>query len=227
MPQQQRRRTRQRWPAFVAIIAMLALYALTPENIVPRWVLIAISALIIVAMLVINPRRVNTQEEWTRWLAIILSFMLVAANLIDVYAIVLDLLNLNSDTSGPQVLLFALQVWIANVVAFAVVYWELDRGGPVARATLRRDTLPAADFKFTQDDDNDAVLEVKKESSEQANWRPGFIDYFYFSASNMMAFSPTDVMPLTPRAKVLMLIQAFSGFVLLALVIARSVNILA
>lgn len=206
---------------------MLALYALTPENIVPRWVLIAISALIIVAMLVINPRRVNTQEEWTRWLAIILSFMLVAANLVDVYAIVLDLLNLDSETSGPQVLLFALQVWIANVVAFAVVYWELDRGGPVARATLRRDKLPPADFKFTQDDDNDAVLEVKKESSEQANWRPGFIDYFYFSASNMMAFSPTDVMPLSPRAKVLMLIQAFSGFILLALVIARSVNILA
>jgi uncharacterized membrane protein len=71
------------------------------------------------------------------------------------------------------------------------------------------------------------VREVRLESSERADWRPGYIDYLYMSVTNMMAFSPTDVMPLTTRAKLLMMLQSMTGFVLLALVIARAVNIVA
>jgi uncharacterized membrane protein len=78
-----------------------------------------------------------------------------------------------------------------------------------------------------QDDDADAVTEVKNQSSELADWRPGFIDYLYLSLTNMTAFSPTDTMPLSARAKILMGVQSVCGFILLALVIARSVNILA
>lgn len=224
VPKNQQRRTERRWPALIAIVITLVIYTLTPPNIVPRWVLIVVTALILIAMFALNPRRVSRQAEWVRWLAIGLSFLLVAANLLDVVAIVRDLIG--NTRSGPIVLLFALQVWLANVVAFSIVYWELDRGGPVSRGTLKRSELPVADFKFPQDDDSGTASEVLRESSHYANWRPGFIDYLYFSATNMMAFSPTDVMPMTARAKILMLLQSFSGFILLALVIARSINIL-
>lgn len=95
------------------------------------------------------------------------------------------------------------------------------------RTTAARDALPPADFRFPQDEDEDAVAEVAARSSATQDWTPRFWDYFYSSLSNTMAFSATDAMPLSHRFKLLMALQAFGGFVILAMVIARSVNILA
>jgi uncharacterized membrane protein len=80
---------------------------------------------------------------------------------------------------------------------------------------MRHDPDTVMDFRFPQEDDG-----------RPTPWRPAFVDYLYFALTNMMAFSPTDVMPLTARAKGLMAVQALTGFVLLALVISRAVNIL-
>lgn len=134
---------------------------------------------------------------------------------------------MNGGRDGPGLLLGALQVWVANVIGFTTLYWELDRGGPVLRTMAARDALPPADFRFPQDEDHDAVAEVAARSSALQDWTPRFVDYFYSSLSNSMAFSATDAMPLSPRFKLLMGLQAFGGIVILALVIARSVNILA
>ena len=119
-----------------------------------------------------------------------------------------------------------LQVWVTNVIAFALVYWDMDRGGPVTRRHASRSELPDADFRFPQDEDHDAVDEVASRSSRNSGWVPSFADYLYFSLSNSMAFSPADTMPLSVRAKALMGIESFGGFVLLALVIARAVSLL-
>ena len=198
----------------------------TPANLVPRAILIVLAAVILVVMIVFNPRTSGVQSNLSRWLAIVLSILLLAFNLVDVGYIVNDLIS--GDMLGPVILLEAAEVWVANVIAFSVVYWEIDRGGPVARATLTRSQLPPADFKFPQDDEQAAASEVKRESStSRANWRPGYIDFLYLALTNMMAFTPNDVVPLTARAKILMGIQGLSGFVILALVIGRSVNILA
>jgi hypothetical protein len=102
----------------------------------------------------------------------------------------------------------------------------MDRGGPVARRNTHRDNLPAADFRFPQDEDHDAVTEVATRSSVKSGWVASFVDYTYFSLSNSMAFSPTDTMPLSPRAKMMMGLEAAGGFVLLALVIAHAVALL-
>ncbi len=115
---------------------------------------------------------------------------------------------------------------MTNVIAFALVYWGLDRGGPVARVTVERKKLARADFRFPQDEDADAITEVAAGSSAEMDWVPNFIDYLYFSMTNAMAFSPTDTMPLTHRAKALMGLESFAGFVLLALVIARAVSLI-
>lgn len=226
VPARSRRHTAARWPAFIAIVVMLAIYAATPANLVPRAYLIVLAAVILVVMIAFNPRTSGLQANFSRWLAIILSILLLAFNLVDVGYIVNDLIS--GDMLGPVILLEAAEVWVANIIAFSVVYWEIDRGGPVARATLKRSQLPAADFKFPQDDERSAAIEVTRESStSRANWRPGYIDFLYLALTNMMAFTPNDVVPLTARAKILMGVQGLSGFVILALVIGRSVNILA
>ena len=96
----------------------------------------------------------------------------------------------------------------------------------MVRALAKRSDLPAADIRFPQDEDADTVVEVAKGSSVKSNWTAGFVDYLYFSASNTMAFSPPDAMPLTARMKLLVGFQALGAFIILVLVIARAVSLL-
>jgi hypothetical protein len=102
-------------------------------------------------------------------------------------------------------------VWLGNNLAFAMLYWLIDSGGPVART---RNPVPI-DFAFTQ-----------QMSPELAppGWRPVFLDYLHLGFTNATAFSPTDVMPLTHRAKYTMLVQSTVALALFGLIVARAVN---
>lgn len=131
------------------------------------------------------------------------------------------------NSGGGALLLAALQVWATNVIAFGLIYWELDRGGPVARTQIHpREKLPLADFRFTQDETQDTVIEVAAGSSEKADWIPTFVNYLYLSTTNSSAFGPTDTMPLTSRVKILMGVQATAALITSLLVIARAVGAL-
>lgn len=193
------RRAEARWPAALAIVTLLVLSIFTPSTLVPKHFIEICVVVLLIPLFALNPRRLTRQTRWSRWLSIALALFLTAGNLVDVGWIVQALVS--GADKGLPVLLAAVQVWVGGIVAFALVYWELDRGGPVARGTLQRKELPAADFRFTQDDADKTVAEVRIESSIVGDWRPAFIDYLYMSMTNMMAFSPTDVMPLTSRAK--------------------------
>lgn len=200
-------------PATFAILGAFALYLLLPESIslFPRWVVPVVGALVLLPLIIMNPRRVSRETTWSRWLGI--GFALALALVNQYYVVVIVMQLVNGQVDGPSILLTAFAVWITNVIAFALVYWELDKGGPYARRIEGvRDDAPQ-DFQFPQ-------------QQNDTPWDPVFFDYAYFSLSNMMAFSPTDTMPLTLRAKGLMAYQALTGFVLLALVISRAVNIL-
>ena len=126
--------------------------------------------------------------------------------------------------NSRKLLLAALQIWLTNIIVFALTYWELDRGGPVQRAKRPRAELPPADFRFSQDEDADAIDEVAASSSVRVDWAPVFVDYLYVSVTNSSAFSPTDTMPLSSRAKLLMSIQAVSALIVSLLVIAKAVG---
>ena len=117
-----------------------------------------------------------------------------------------------------------MQIWVTNVIGFALLFWELDRGGPVARRRVRRDQMADADWRFSQDENDDTVHEVSRTSSRSSGWVPVFVDYLYVSVTNSSAFSPTDTMPLTSRAKVLMAIEATAALVTSLLVVARAVG---
>jgi len=109
---------------------------------------------------------------------------------------------------------------------FGLAFWELDRGGPVTRTQRPRAELPPADFRFSQDENDDAISEVAAGSSKKSGWVPALHDYLYVSLTNSTAFSPTDTMPLTGRAKLLMGIESSSALIVSVLVISRGVSIL-
>jgi len=204
----------------------LALYAALPNDLitVQRYVTVALGILLLIPLIIVNPHRFQRQTTWSRVLSLTLAVIVVVSNQITLVSLVFVLIDGNAD--GPSLLQSALQVWVANVIGFALLYWEIDRGGPVVRTTAKRSDLPLADFRFPQDEDDDAIVEVAAGSSLKADWTASFVDYFYFSLSNSMAFSPADTMPLTSRAKLLMSLESFGGFVLLALVIARAVSLI-
>ena len=118
--------------------------------------------------------------------------------------------------TGRQLLGAAAAVWLTNVVVFGLAYWELDRGGPLGRVGARvRPEHP--DLLFVQDS-----------SPEQApsGWQPTFVDYLFVSLTAATAFSPTDTMPLTRRAKLLVGAQSLISLLTVGLVAARAVNVL-
>jgi uncharacterized membrane protein len=220
-------RAEHRWPAVIGLLVALALYATLPPTFLPgiRYTVVIVGLGLLVPLVALNPRRLTRQTRWSKYLSVGQALLLVVANEAALVQLVILLTNSNN-RSGPTLLLAALQVWVTNVIAFALVYWELDRGGPVSRRHAPRHELPKADFRFPQDEDHDAVKEVAARSSVKTGWTASFIDYVYFSLSNSMAFSPTDTMPLSVRAKSLMGLEALGGFVLLALVIAHAVSLL-
>jgi uncharacterized membrane protein len=139
--------------------------------------------------------------------------MVSLANVASLALLLVTLLN-GSQRAGTQLLFAATQIWFTNVLVFALWYWELDRGGPSAR--MRRNHREP-DFLFPQ---------MSTPGAAPAGWTPRFPDYLYVAFTNATAFSPTDTLPLTVWAKLLMLVQSFASLLTVALVAARAVNIL-
>jgi uncharacterized membrane protein len=220
-------RAEHRWPAVGAVLVALTLYALLPSSFLPelRIAVIAICVLLLIPVVAINPVRFNTQTTWSRRASVAGTIVLAIANHVALVQLVIQLVEAKSDADGT-LLLAATQVWITHVIVYALIYWEMDRGGPVIRSTAKRADIPLADVRFPQDEDHDAIDEVAAGSSAKVNWTPSFVDYAYFSITNTMAFAPPDAMPLRARTKVLVGLQSFAGFVILVLVIARAVSLL-
>jgi uncharacterized membrane protein len=116
--------------------------------------------------------------------------------------------------TAARLLIAALLVLLVNVVTFALLYWQLDGGGPAGRVA---EHAPFPDFQFAQ---------TATEGLAAPGWRPRFGDHLYVAFTNLVAFSPTDTLPLTLRAKGLMALQSLISLVVLVVVLARVINIL-
>jgi len=207
-----------RWPPALALIAFLGL------NIALRiwlpaagpirlpWLLPAVEACLLFVLFAGDPARLAPRRPWLRPLLVGLVCLLVAAALWATVLLVYDLIKGIGVTNSPQELLASGGlVWLGNNLSFALLYWLIDSGGPIARL---RQTVPV-DFAFTQ-----------QMSPELAppGWRPVFLDYLHLGFTNATAFSPTDVMPLTHLAKYTMLVQSTVALALFGLIVARAVN---
>jgi hypothetical protein len=157
------------------------------------------------------PRRRLEQMGLRRSVTLALLGLVSMANALLLIAVIASLVR-GDETSGAQLLLKATTVWGTNVIAFGLWFWAFDRGGPVRRL---RAHPPPPDFQFPQTGSPDLA----------PGWRPHLIDYVYVSFTNALAFSPTDTLPLTRRAKLLMLTESATSALTVLLVAARAVNI--
>ncbi|MGH3784187.1 MAG: hypothetical protein ACRDRO_27095 [Pseudonocardiaceae bacterium] len=205
-----------RWPVAAAIMVAIALQLALPDQLVlqSRWLLPSLELAVLIALIVASPARFNRESRAQRATSLTLTGLLSLANAWSATLLVLGLVHGREGQDAAALLASGVAIWLTNIIAFGLWYWQFDRGGPAARAHARQ-LVP--DFQF-----------VQMQSPELAppDWEPEFVDYLYLSFTNATAFSPTDVMPLSRWAKLTMLAQSLVSLVTVALVIARAVNIL-
>ena len=149
----------------------------------------------------------------TRPAALVLLGLLVAGNFVALGILVAGLVTSSTaDLSGGEILLTGFAIYTSDVVVFGLIFWELEAGGPVARQ--RAHERPVPDLRFPQDD------------AGMRSWKPQVWDYLYVSLTNSIAFSPTDTLPMSLRAKGLMGLESFIAAATILLVAARAVNVL-
>lgn len=205
------------WHVQIAMLVAIILQLALPDRFTAgaHYAIPAIEAILLVALMFTTPKEPVFRSLSRRINAVTLIAITSAAN---AYALVtvasLLLKGAQAAVNGRALVLVALNIYITNVIIFGLWYWEMDGGGPGERQRIAR---YEQDFLFPQN---------QNESYRHPEWKPTFIDYLYLSSTNAMAFSPTDTMPLSRRAKVLMLVQASVSLVAIALVAARAVNIL-
>jgi hypothetical protein len=205
------------WPPVAAVIVFLALNV-TVRIVIPLegvfrapWLTPALEALMLVLLVTSKPTSAAERRRLRR-LSLVLVGLLVTAALWATAVLISDLVRgVGVSRDAGDLLLTGAIVWLGNNLSFALLYWLMDGGGPGARTRLET----PADFAFTQ-----------HMSPELATpgWRPVFLDYLHLGFTNATAFSPTDVMPLTHRAKYAMLVQSTVALALFGLVVARAVN---
>jgi len=204
------------WHVQVTMLVAICLQLLLPDRYVfgSRYILIGIETLLLVAMSFTTPKERIFKSLSRRINVFSLIFLISVANGYGLVEVTRRLLQSGRVNNGRDLILTAVNIYITNIIIFGLWYWEMDGGGPGQRLLAAKHEQ---DFLFPQN---------QHEDYKHPHWQPTFVDYLYVSSTNGMAFSPTDTMPLSRRAKILMLAQATLSLISVALVAARAVNIL-
>jgi hypothetical protein len=206
-----------RLPVAAAILVAVGLQLALPNKygVHPRWVIPTLELVLLAVLTVINPVRLERATKLGKYAAIAVVAAITLDNGISAGLLDHDILT-TPGASGDAIGLLGsgAAIYLTNIIAFGVWYWEIDRGGPFARM-VASELYP--DFLFPQ---------MTSPTLAPPTWRPHFLDYLYVSFTNVMAFSPTDTMPLSRLAKTLMGLQSAIALSTVALVIARAVNVL-
>ena len=204
-----------RWPvSFVVAVVIILQYSLPKSlslGIQPE--ICVVEALLTIIIFAISPGRIGVHRKSTWWTGVALTGVMTASNIASAVELIRRLID-GAIKSPSSLLAFGGSIWLTNIVVFSLWYWEFDRGGPGARAEA---IDPYPDFLFPQ---------MTNPEYSPAAWTPTYFDYLFTSYTNASAFSPTDVMPLSRWAKMLMMVQSATSLITVGLVIARAVNIL-
>jgi hypothetical protein len=202
----------------LAVLAAGALRAVLPpalRNGDARWAYIVLVAILLGILIIGDPGRIDRDKTWLRVLTGSLIGLITVVNAVAAVRLLGGIIRVAPFSDDANVLLASGgAIWLTNVIAFGLWYWDLDRGGPAARA--RGPGGPPA-FVFP---------EMTNPEFAGAGWVPTFLDYLHLSFSAAMAFSPTDVSAIKPWAKLMMMAEEAVSLVVAVLVVARAVNIL-
>lgn len=209
--------TASRLGAVLVVIAIAALITLLPRRyqLVPSWFTYAAIVLMVAPMVLVAVTKGG--PAWKRFERVAEFFAVGVAlvgNVCNLLVVAYRLVE-NPGSLEPVPLFYtSVTIWTGNVLIFTLLYWLIDRGGPDARFNNR---VQYPDFDFPAMDDPEHV---------PPNWQPGIVDYLFLGFTTSTAFSPTEAMPLTPRAKLLMIFQSLVALITIAIVAARTINIL-
>jgi hypothetical protein len=200
-----------RWPVLLALVAVCGLYLALPERLTlgPNWLLLLPVGVLLLP--VIASHRLG-RNKLNRWLSLLLSALVTAALTWSMGALIVNLPAHRQTAS--ELLRSAGALWVSNILVFATWYWKFDAGGPHARD--QRGAHVEGAFLFPQ-------MNLQREGEP---WRPGFVDYLFLAFNTSTAFSPTDVAPLSPWAKLLMMSQSMLSLGAIVILAGRAVNML-
>jgi uncharacterized membrane protein len=205
-----------RLPVAAAVAVAIGLQIGLPNRLTfhPTWLLPSLEVALLIGLVAANPYRIERESRALRTTSLLLIAVISIDNIWSAGRLVDGLINSTLGSGAGPLLASGASIYLTNIIVFALWYWEVDRGGPVARLQARN---PYPDFLFPQMADLNLA---------PPGWAPTIVDYLYLSFTNATAFSPTDVMPLSRLAKSLMAVQAVVSLGVVALVVARAVNIL-
>ncbi len=207
----------RRWPASLAVLAVLGLQLVLPQEVAagPRWLAPVMELALLVPIVATNPVRLSKETAVLRGLALVLAAALACVNVVHLTRLVAVVTS--GAQADPRVLVqAALLIWSTNVVAAALALWEIDRGGPFVRDPRHHRPSERPDLLFPQ------MTGVP--GWDATTWYPSFSDYLFVAFTAATAFSPTDTLPLSARAKLLVTATASVSLLTIAVVAARAVN---
>ncbi len=211
-------RYERQWPVAITILVVIGLLALLPGRIklFADWVPYAIGVLVITPIIAVELTKDNA--HWIRFeriVTIFFMFFIVPGMLIILASLIQKMIQQSTEIGGLQLFASSIAVWTTNILAFSMLYWQIDSDGPEARMNA---SGKRPDFLFSQ--------QSAPAEAVPPNWRPNFVDYLYLSFTTATAFSPTDVLPMTSRGKLLMMLNSSISLLTLVVVAARAINIL-
>lgn len=206
----------QVWHVQTTMVVAIALQIALPDTFsnTARYGIPAIEVLLMIALSFTTPKERVFKSITRRINAILLIAVATFANGYALAVVADKLLKGGHIANGRVLVLAAINIFLTNIIVFALWYWEMDGGGPGERASVKS---YEQDFLFQQH---------RYEAYKHPDWKPMFLDYLYVSSTNAMTFGPADTMPLSRRAKMLMLTQSTVSLIVIALVAARAVSIL-
>lgn len=208
----------RRWPVVLTVAAAVLLIGSLPSQIriLPIWVLYVIGAVMLLPTAVVG--FASGAGRWCRIERIVI-FAFFVYSVFGAFAnltyVINAMINRSSEITGMQLLTSGVAIWVTNIIMFSLLYWQLDSGGPETRL---QDADAKRDFLFPQ---TEAAGEYVR-----SDWRPEFVDYLFLGYMTSVAFSPTEAMPMSPRAKLLMMLQSVISLATILIIAARAINIL-
>ena len=206
-----------RWPAALTVLVAIGLVSALPYRIrlFPDWFVYVAAISLLSSMTAVWLTR--AKARWRRIEHMIMLFFVVVAgfrNLIGLASLIYEMLFQSQMIDGLTLLASSVATWITNVLIFSLLYWQIDLGGPEARIN---NAGRKPDWLFPQTGVPEDGL---------SNWRPTFIDYLFLAYTTATAFSPTDTLPLTARAKLLLMLESAISMTTVIVIASRAINIL-
>jgi len=203
------------WHLQLGVVAIIGLQVVTAHSFFPanKIILIALELVLLFALTAITSDGYHRISRLRRTVALTLIGVVTAANIFSLIILLDALITGGSSLSGEELLLNAATIYTTNIFLFALWYWEMDAGGPDRRAAA----LKNPDFLFPQ---------MVHSYIASSIWRPGFMDYLYLSSTNVMNFASADTLPVSHRAKILMMVQSLVSVATVVLVISRAISLM-